>query len=114
MVALMVFLLRLVTSHFKSRSRLEAENAVLRQQLKVLQRKVRGRVRVNNSDRLFLSPALSLVSIDTPGPDDHPAGDPGALASCWFSPLLALEITLRGWSAADCIGFAGIDPAHEY
>ena len=34
--------------------RLEAENAVLRHQLIVLQRRVRGRVRLTNGDRLFL------------------------------------------------------------
>jgi len=37
----------------KSKIRLEAENAALRQQLIVLQRKVRGRVRFSNDDRLF-------------------------------------------------------------
>jgi hypothetical protein len=45
--------LNLVASLFKSKSRLEAENAELRQQLTVLQRKVRGRVQFTNSDRLF-------------------------------------------------------------
>src|SRR3989442_12210392 len=35
------------------RSRLEAENAVLRHQLIVLQRQLRGRVQFTNSDRLF-------------------------------------------------------------
>ncbi|MGA8690300.1 MAG: hypothetical protein WB662_10430, partial [Methyloceanibacter sp.] len=39
---------------FKSKSRLEAENAALRHQLSVLRRKVRGRVQLTNSDRLFL------------------------------------------------------------
>src|SRR6266487_4735938 len=34
--------------------RLEAENAALRRQVIVLQRKVRGRVHFTNSDRLFL------------------------------------------------------------
>jgi hypothetical protein len=34
-------------------SAVEAENAALRQQLSVLQRKVRGRVQFTNSDRLF-------------------------------------------------------------
>src|SRR6266446_4507735 len=53
MVALISFLLNLVASLFKSKSRLEAENAVLRHQLAVLQRKVRGRVQFTNSDRLF-------------------------------------------------------------
>jgi hypothetical protein len=44
MVALLCFLLTLLASPFKSKSRLEAENAALRHQLIVLQRKVRGRV----------------------------------------------------------------------
>src|SRR5437762_9907987 len=53
MVALISFLLNVVASLFKSKSRLEAENAALRHQLVVLQRKVRGRVPFTNSDRLF-------------------------------------------------------------
>ena len=53
MVALLCFLLTLLTSPFKSRSRLEAENAALRHQRIILRRKVRGGVRLTNSDRLF-------------------------------------------------------------
>src|SRR5256714_1063193 len=53
MVALILLLLNLVASPFKSKSRLEAENAALRYQLAVLQRKVRGRVHFTNGDRLF-------------------------------------------------------------
>jgi hypothetical protein len=53
MAALIFLLLNLGASLFKSRCRLEAENAALRQQLIVLQRKVRGRVEFTNSDRLF-------------------------------------------------------------
>jgi hypothetical protein len=53
MAALIFLLLRLVASLFKSKCRLETENAALRQQLTVLQRKVRGRVRFTNNDRLF-------------------------------------------------------------
>jgi hypothetical protein len=53
MTALIFFLLNLFASLFKPKSRLEAENAALRQQLIVLQRKVRGRVQFTNSDRLF-------------------------------------------------------------
>jgi hypothetical protein len=53
MAALILLLLNLGASLFKSRCRLEAENAALRQQLIVLQRKVRGRVEFTNSDRLF-------------------------------------------------------------
>jgi transposase InsO family protein len=51
--ALLGFFLALFLSPFKSKSRLEAENAALRRQLIVLQRKVRGRVHFTNSDRLF-------------------------------------------------------------
>jgi len=51
--ALLGFLLALFLLPFKSKSRLEAENAALRRQLIVLQRKVRGRVHFTNSDRLF-------------------------------------------------------------
>jgi transposase InsO family protein len=53
MIALLCFFLTLFAPPFKSRSRLEAENAVLRHQLIVLQRKVRGRVCFTNNDRLF-------------------------------------------------------------
>jgi hypothetical protein len=52
MLALLCLFLRLA-SRFKSMSRLEAENTALRQQLIVLQRKVRGRVAFIDSDRLF-------------------------------------------------------------
>src|SRR5215470_4302697 len=44
MVALIFFVLSLVASPFKPKSRLEAENAALRHQVMVLQRKVRGAV----------------------------------------------------------------------
>ena len=53
MIALLWFVLALSTSPFKSKSRLEAENAALRHQLIVLQRQVRGHVRFTNNDRLF-------------------------------------------------------------
>src|ERR1700737_2334063 len=53
MAALIFLLLNLGASLFRPKSRLEAENAALRHQLKVLQRKVRGQVQLTNSDRLF-------------------------------------------------------------
>jgi hypothetical protein len=52
-VTLIILFLNLVASLFRSKSRLEAENAALRRQLIVLQRKVRGRVQLTNGDRLF-------------------------------------------------------------
>jgi hypothetical protein len=54
MIALLCFLLALFASPFKSKCRLEAENAALRHQLSVLRRRVRGRVQLTNGDRLFL------------------------------------------------------------
>src|SRR6516164_3154790 len=53
MVTLLRFFLSWLALLFKPRSRLEAENVALRHQLTVLRRKVRGRVRFTNSDRLF-------------------------------------------------------------
>jgi hypothetical protein len=43
----------LLAALFKSKSRLEAENAVLRQQVIVLRRQVRGRIPLTSGDRLF-------------------------------------------------------------
>jgi hypothetical protein len=54
MIALLCFLVTLFASPFKPKSRLEAENAALRRQLVILQRKKRGRVHLTNGDRLFL------------------------------------------------------------
>src|ERR1700730_280797 len=53
MFALLCFVLAVLASPFRSRSQLEAENAVLRHQLNVLRRKVRGRVWLTNNDRWF-------------------------------------------------------------
>src|ERR1035437_2476733 len=53
MIGLLCFGLAVLASPFKSKIRLEAENAVLRHQLIVLRRKLRGRVQFANSDRCF-------------------------------------------------------------
>jgi hypothetical protein len=53
MIALLWFLLTLFASPLRSKSRLEAENAALRYQLIVLRRKLGGRIRLTNGDRLF-------------------------------------------------------------
>jgi len=54
MLALLCVLLAVLALPFKSRSRLEAENAALRHQLIILRRKVRGRVQLTNNDRWYL------------------------------------------------------------
>jgi hypothetical protein len=61
MVALIFLFLNLIWLALKSKSRLEAENAAPRHQLRVLQRKVRSRVEFTNSDRLFLVPLYRFV-----------------------------------------------------
>jgi hypothetical protein len=53
MIALIRFVLAVLASPFKSKIRLEAENAVLRHQLIVLRRKLKGRARLTNNDRWF-------------------------------------------------------------
>src|SRR5499427_978036 len=54
MIGLLCFVLAVLTSPFKSRLRLEAENAALRHQLMVLRRRLQGRIRLTNHDRWFL------------------------------------------------------------
>ena len=55
MIGLLWFVLAVLASPFKSRLRLEAENAALRHQLIVLRRRLHGRVRLTNHDRwLFI------------------------------------------------------------
>jgi type II secretory pathway pseudopilin PulG len=55
MIGLLCFVLAVLTSPFKSKLRLEAENAVLRHQLNVLRRRPHGRVRLTTHDRLFFT-----------------------------------------------------------
>jgi hypothetical protein len=54
MIGLFCFALAVLTSPFKSKLRLEAENTALRHQLIVLRRRLNGRVRLTNHDRCFL------------------------------------------------------------
>jgi hypothetical protein len=92
MVALIFLALRFGVALCKSKTRLEAENAALRQQLAVLRRKVRGRVRLTSGDRLFFRAALLLVPIDPQDHNDRSSRHAGALAPCRISPLLKLEV----------------------
>src|SRR6476619_5266544 len=65
MIGLLDFVMAALTSPFKSKIRLEAENAVLRHQLIVLRRKLRGRVKLANSDRWFSS-ILKVLTVIRP------------------------------------------------
>src|ERR1700730_17415963 len=73
MIGLLCFVLAVLTSPFKSKLRLEAENAVLRHQLIVLKRRRHGRVRLTIHDRWFLvqlyrwfPPILKVLTISWP------------------------------------------------
>src|SRR5206468_10597709 len=113
MIALFFLFLTLSVSPFKSKSRLEAENAALRHQLIVLQRRVSGRVQLTNGDRLFLVMLYRWFSIDPQGHHDHPAGDPGALAPGRLPAILAMEIPLPWRPTANRRGPARADPTDE-
>jgi transposase InsO family protein len=54
MFAVLSLVLAVLAVPFKSKGRLEAENAALRHQVMVLRRQVRGRIHLTNLDRLFL------------------------------------------------------------
>src|SRR5437588_8597199 len=54
MMRLLCFVMAVLASPFKSKLRLEVENAVLRHQLIVLRRRLHGRVRLTNHYRWFL------------------------------------------------------------
>src|ERR1700686_5278708 len=113
MIGLLCFVLTVLASPFKSKLRLEAENAVLRHQLIVLKRRLHGRVRLRNNDRWFfiqlyrwfpsILKVLTIIS----------ARDARALAQGRLSLLLALEVAPTGRATADRHGAAGIDPADE-
>src|SRR5712664_3349174 len=53
MIGLFCFVLTVLSSPFKSKLRLEAENAVFRIQFNVIRRMLYGRVRLTNNDRWF-------------------------------------------------------------
>ena len=75
MIGLLCFVVAVLASPFKSKIRLEAENAALRHQLVVLRRKLKGRARLTNNDRWFfvqlyrwfpsILPALMIMRPET-------------------------------------------------
>src|ERR1700681_4348752 len=114
MIGLLCFVLAVLALPFKSKLRLEVENAVLRHQWNVVRRRLPGRVRLTNHDRwFFLDSAVSLVSFYPAGSHNHPARDTRALAQGRLSLLLALEVAPIGRAAADRNEAARIDPADE-
>src|ERR1700726_1233886 len=114
MIGLLCFVLPVLASPFKSKIRLEAENAALRHQLIVLRCKLRARVKLANSDRWFFIQLYRWFPSILKGPHGHPSRDAGSLASGRLSQLLALEVTLIGRAATDRDGPSRTDPADEH
>src|SRR6202163_3891633 len=113
MIRLFCFVLAVLASPFKSKLRLEAENAVLRHQLIVLRRGLHARVRLTNDDRWFLiqlyrwfPSILQVLTIIQPETlvRWHRVG---------FRCYWALEVAPTGRATADRHGAARIDPADE-
>src|SRR5207245_2815635 len=102
----------LFAAPFKSKSRLEAENAALRHQLIVLQR----RVRVASSSQMGIACSWSCC-IDgfhrCSGPSLSSDRRPWCVGIGRLSPLLALEIPLLWRPAPNRRGPARADPADE-
>src|SRR6266478_91209 len=113
MIALFFLFLTLSVSPFKSKSRLEAENAALRHQLIVAAAQGARSRPAHKWGSLVLGHAVSMVSIDPQGHHDHPAGDPCALAPGRLPAILAMEIPLPWRSTASRRGSARADPADE-
>jgi hypothetical protein len=109
--ALICLVPAVLASPFKSNSRLEAENAVLRHQLIILRRKLTGRARLTNNDRWFF---VQLYRWFPSGSHDYSTRNAGTLASGRLSPLLALAIASTGRAAAERGGIARADPADKH
>lgn len=101
MIALLCFVLTVLAAPFKSKSRLEAENAALRHQLIVLRRKVHGRVQLTNNDRWFFIQLYRWFPSIKQVLNDCPSRDARALASGRLSLPLALEVVPTGRATAD-------------
>src|SRR5437660_3401424 len=101
MVALISFLLNMLASLFKSKSRLEAENAALRHQLIVLQRKVRGRPQID-ADLRALIRRMSVDNLLWGAPHIH--GEllklGFAVAQSTVTKYMVKRIPLRVWAAS--------------
>ncbi|MCA6111113.1 hypothetical protein [Bradyrhizobium cenepequi] len=113
MIGLLYFVLAVLVSPFKSKMRLEAENAALRHQLTILRRRLPGRIQFANSDRWFFvrlyrwfPSILQVLTIIRPETlvRWHRAG---------FRRYWRWKSRSLGRAAADRGGAARVDPADE-
>ena len=96
MTDLFKLILDLLSSRFKARATLEAENLVLRQQVNVLRRRTPKRPHLNNTDRFlfvwlyrWFPSVREVVAIVSRRPH--------SLAPCWVSGVLALATPQPCW-----------------
>jgi hypothetical protein len=109
MIGRLCFVLAVLASPFKSKLRLQAENAMLRHQLIIVRRRLPGRVRLTNHDRWFLiqlyrwfPSILQVLTIIRP--------ETVLRRHRRLSLLLALEVAPPGRATPDRHGAARIDP----
>ena len=90
MIGLLCFVLAVLASPFKSKLRLEAENAVLRHQLIVLRRRLPGRVRITTELRAL----IRRMSMENP---------------LWGAPRIHGELLKLGFEVAQSSVANGMD-----
>src|SRR6476661_6669563 len=114
MIGLLCFALAVLTSPFKSKLRLEAENAVLRHQLNVFRRRLHGRVRLTNNDRWFFNqlyrwfPSILQVLSQSSGPR------PSCMHRAGFRRYWRWKSNSRGGPPADSDRAARADTANQH
>src|SRR5215472_3574984 len=99
MVGIVELLLGWLGSLLKSRQRLQSENLILRHQLNILRRRIRGSVRLSNPDRLVL---VGLYRLCPSVVNAVAIIRPETLvrwASLRIQGVLALEVVLQGGPA---------------
>ena len=119
MIALLWFVLAILASPFKSKSRLEAENAALRRQLIVLRRNVHGRIRLINNDRLFFVqlyrwfPSIRFVPFNGSGTSRHKRSSVGFITATFgfrfsvHSGVGSMSVSKVGYGQLTKIGVPG-------
>src|SRR3954454_3551846 len=98
---------------FRSRTSLRAENLALRHQLNVLHRSSPKRPVFSDFDRLIFHLLVSDGAACSGCPHGRRGRHRSALASRWFPPVLALEVSKRSWQAEGASRSSAADPRDE-
>ncbi len=117
MIGLFRFVPAVLASPFKSKVRLEAENAVLRHQLVVLRRALHGRVRLTNHDRWFLVQMAAAMNGIAPHGGLIPHGDTFLCFSDYCRPAIRIAALMQIRKifvmTHDLIGLGEDGPTHQ-